>query len=251
MPGGMTPVPTENSVGKSTMPQELANLRAELVRMHGKADLPSDVQVLKRRNELVIRLSDNLLFAPGDDQLKDPSRASVKALGTALAARNVDVRVEGHTDDRPIHTARFRSNWDLSTARAASVVAVLAEAGMPAPRLSAAGYGEFHPIASNDTEVGRKLNRRVDLVVSAAAPPAEEIADSDIEGLDGGAAGAASGKDAKKDEEKKDEEKKDEAHGKDAKKDEEKKGEAHGGGHDDHGGGHDAHGGGHDTHGGH
>jgi chemotaxis protein MotB len=183
MPGGITPVPSESNEGKSEVQAQMNDLRSELVRMRGKADLPPDVKVIQRRNELVIRLSDNLLFSPGDDTLKDPSRASVKALGAALAARSVDVRVEGHTDDRPIHTARFRSNWDLATSRAASVVAVLAEAGMLPSRLSAAGYGEFHPIASNDTDEGRKLNRRVDLVVSSSVPlPAEDVAEAEADG---------------------------------------------------------------------
>jgi chemotaxis protein MotB len=85
------------------------------------------------------------------------------------------VRVEGHTDTRPISTVRFRSNWDLSTARATAVIAKLAAEGMQSPRLSAAGYGEFRPVADNATEEGRKLNRRVDLVVSVDMGIAPEI----------------------------------------------------------------------------
>jgi chemotaxis protein MotB len=93
------------------------------------------------------------------------------ALGPELAKRSVDVRIEGHTDDRPIHTARFRSNWDLSTARATAVLAKLAAESIEPSRLSAAGYGEFRPVASNATEEGRKQNRRVDLVVAFKANP--------------------------------------------------------------------------------
>lgn len=174
MPGGVTPVPAEGIEGKSPLPEELNDLRRELVSLGRRQALPPSVKYIARNHELVIRMSDNLLFAPGGDTLEGPALDAVRALGEALASRRVDVRVEGHTDDRPIRTARFRSNWDLSTARAATVVAVLADAGIAPERLSAAGYGEFHPIAPNDTEDGRKLNRRVDLVVSTAVAHAEE-----------------------------------------------------------------------------
>ena len=74
-------------------------------------------------------------------------------------------RIEGHTDDTPIRTARYSSNWELSTARASAVVARFIEQRVDPRRLSAAGYGEFHPRASNDTADGRASNRRVDVVV--------------------------------------------------------------------------------------
>jgi chemotaxis protein MotB len=94
----------------------------------------------------------------------------LRTITDSLRQRSVDIRVEGHTDNRPIHTARFRSNWDLSTARATAVLTeILVGNAFPPDRMSAAGYGEFHPIASNDTDLGRQQNRRVDLVVSLHA----------------------------------------------------------------------------------
>ncbi len=75
------------------------------------------------------------------------------------------MRVEGHTDDVPIHTARFASNWELSTARATIVVAYFVESGVWPTRLSAAGYAEFHPRQPNDSDASRARNRRVDVVV--------------------------------------------------------------------------------------
>jgi chemotaxis protein MotB len=78
------------------------------------------------------------------------------------------VRVEGHSDDQPIHSALYRSNWELSTARAMSVLsAFVDEAGFPAQNISLAGYGPYRPIADNATAAGRRLNRRVNLVVIA------------------------------------------------------------------------------------
>ncbi|HHW18203.1 MAG TPA: OmpA family protein, partial [Firmicutes bacterium] len=86
------------------------------------------------------------------------------------------IRVEGHTDNWPISTDKFPSNWELSTARATNVVRFLIEeAGIQPERLQAAGYGEYHPIDSNDTPEGRQRNRRVDVILmrpslSAAEP---------------------------------------------------------------------------------
>ena len=81
------------------------------------------------------------------------------------------LRVEGHTDNQPIHTAQFRSNWELSTARAASIAEVLMRSSMISPaNFAIAGYGEFHPIAGNNTGAGRAANRRVDVVVLRSKP---------------------------------------------------------------------------------
>lgn len=130
----------------------------------------SAVQVIRRRNEFVLRMPENIFFDSGDYSLKAEAIPMLRTITDSLRQRSVDIRVEGHTDNRPIHTARFRSNWDLSTARATAVLTeILVGDGFPPDRMSAAGYGEFHPIASNDTELGRQQNRRVDLVVSLHA----------------------------------------------------------------------------------
>lgn len=174
MPGGVVPTTKdEPSEQKLVLAPELEGLRVELALLRKNSELPAALQILQRRNELVIRLSDSLIFDAGDDRLQEQSAKAMRTLARELMARKVDIRVEGHTDNRPIRTARFRSNWDLSTSRATAVVAVLAEAGIDPARLSAAGYGEFHPVAANNGDDGRRQNRRVDIVVSVAAPPEE------------------------------------------------------------------------------
>lgn len=171
MPGGQTPVPTESTAPvRTVLPAELAELKSKLTDPEAKAPMPQGLQFLDRRNELVIRLSEGLIFTPGDDTLKEPAMKAMSALATQLEGRKISIRIEGHTDDRPIRTARFRSNWDLSTARATAVVAALANAGIPPVQLSAAGYGEFHPVAKNSTDEGRRQNRRVDIVLSVSGP---------------------------------------------------------------------------------
>jgi chemotaxis protein MotB len=115
-------------------------------------------------------LPDNVVFASGDDTVKELALRALEIIAGGLRDRKLEVRVEGHTDNRPIKTPRFRSNWELSTARATAVIRALAADGIPSERLAAAGYGEFRPLASNDTEDGRRQNRRVDLVVAVSVP---------------------------------------------------------------------------------
>jgi chemotaxis protein MotB len=84
------------------------------------------------------------------------------------------MRVEGHSDNVPIHNAAFASNWELSTARAMAVAMMLVnESGFDPSRMSVAGYAQYHPSASNDTPEGRKANRRVDIVVLSRSTPLE------------------------------------------------------------------------------
>lgn len=178
MPGGSIPNPS-NSPRASVLvlAPELEALKAQLAALRDKEEVPSSLQILQRRNELVIRLSENLFFAAGDDSLTAASLKTMRTVARELEARKVDIRIEGHTDDRPIHTSRFRSNWDLSTSRATAVVAVLASAKIAPSRLSAAGYGEFHPVGPNTTEEGRRQNRRVDIVVSVAVVESAKTAE--------------------------------------------------------------------------
>ncbi len=166
---GEKPTSMEGSEeSSSSLPAEIEQIRAKLAQLEEDHEIPQGVQVLTHRRELILRLSENLLFDVGDDSLHDPARKAINIIAQELARRDVDVRIEGHTDTRPIHTTRFRSNWDLSTARSTAVVAEFLSGGMPPVRISAAGYAEFHPVASNDTDEGRRQNRRVDIVVGTA-----------------------------------------------------------------------------------
>ena len=116
---------------------------------------------------LVVRvLTDDVLFATGQAVLQSQSVPLLSEISSLLARGVVNpVRVEGNTDDVPISTAEFRSNWELSTARADAVLEFLLEHGVAPVRLSATGYADQRPIATNATAEGRSLNRRVELVV--------------------------------------------------------------------------------------
>ncbi len=176
MPGVSDAVPglDADPAKTSALPAELDGLQASLTKTSEGEEPSSAVQVVARRNELVLRLNDGLLFESGNDAIRESAVKVLLRIAAELKKRPVDVRVEGHTDNRPIHTARFRSNWDLSTSRATAVVALLAAEGLTARRLSAAGYGEFHPLGENASEEGRRKNRRVDLIVSVSAKEPSE-----------------------------------------------------------------------------
>ena len=118
---------------------------------------------------LVVSLREMGFFDSGSSMLKPGSEAAVARIATLLRERQAAMRIEGHTDNIPIHTAQFNSNWELSTARATEMIKLLiGRYDFPPSRLSAAGYGEFHPVADNASLNGRRQNRRVDLVILAA-----------------------------------------------------------------------------------
>ncbi|WP_373049429.1 flagellar motor protein MotB [Vulgatibacter sp.] len=115
---------------------------------------------------LTVRLSAARFFESGEALLHPAAMAVLDALAAELAPTGLPIRVEGHTDDRPTGGGRFRNNWDLSAARASTVVTYLEAAhGVPGARLAAVGHGASRPVATNESEGGRDANRRVDLVL--------------------------------------------------------------------------------------
>lgn len=129
-------------------------------------DVRQDVSVFHEARGVVISLKDTLLFHPGEAELTPKALQALDGLVGAVVQSDRQIRVEGHTDTTPITTAQFPSNWELSTARATNIVKYLVTQHQVDPqKLSAAGYGEFRPMAENETVEGRQRNRRVDIVV--------------------------------------------------------------------------------------
>ncbi len=120
---------------------------------------------------LIISLGEVGFFDSGSAHLKDAALPTVAKIAATLQSNGCMVQIEGHSDSIPIHNAQYASNWELSTARATELTRLLIEKyGIPPGRLSAAGYAEYHPIAENDTEEGRTLNRRVDIILRTPSP---------------------------------------------------------------------------------
>lgn len=126
-----------------------------------------EVKMLPFEEGLSLALEETLLFASGSAEILGKARPLLKALGEIIHNADVFVHVEGHTDDLPIMTGQFPSNWELSTARAVAVVKYLSSWGGVAPdRLSAAGYADARPKVPNINSYNRQLNRRVDIILT-------------------------------------------------------------------------------------
>ena len=137
-------------------------------RSHG---FGNDAQSIIERRGLVVRVSDNILFSSGEATLHP---AGLPLLNEVAQLLNLDrsnpITVEGHTDNQPIDSAQYPTNWELSTARATTVVRYLITRGLSAYRLGAAGYADLHPLASNASAAGRAENRRVEIVIQRIYP---------------------------------------------------------------------------------
>ncbi|CUS31497.1 flagellar motor protein MotB [Candidatus Nitrospira nitrificans] len=145
------------------------------------------VRIVEQVNgDIVIVIPDQLLFNSGEAAVRPEALRFLEGLGAAILELDRHTRVEGHTDNVPIRTAQFPSNWELSAARAVMVVRVLSELyGVPAGRLAAVGHADTRPITANADAEQRAKNRRVEVVILEQAPPAPMIqteTDSDVFG---------------------------------------------------------------------
>jgi chemotaxis protein MotB len=131
------------------------------------------LRVSLREGRIILALPTDVLFDSGKTEIKPDGKNAIKQLAKVLSTlKDRRFQVAGHTDNVPIHTAQFPSNWELSTARAVEVVKVLASEGMSTKHLSAAGYGEFDPVAANDSGESRAKNRRIEITLQ---PNVEEL----------------------------------------------------------------------------
>lgn len=129
-------------------------------------DLEAVVDIIETDLGVAIQLRDNILFETSKSDLRSESKEILDSIAALISSMNNNIVVEGHTDNRPINTAEFPSNWELSVDRAVNVVRYFVENGKIDPsRLSATGYGEFQPIVDNDTEENMEKNRRVNILI--------------------------------------------------------------------------------------
>lgn len=124
---------------------------------------------------LAVRFMEGVFFDSGKANLKKEAIELLDEIAPILKKTQRHIRVEGHTDNVPIHTREFPSNWELSTARAVNVLRYLVENhGIPPKMISAAGYGEYHPVAPNDTDQNRARNRRVEIIILSSSSMTQE-----------------------------------------------------------------------------
>ena len=168
---GKTASPFENMAESPPAPKDLETVQKQLSTALAAEIQRHEVVLKTNREGLVISLQEIGFFDSGSADLRPASEAAVQRIVEVLRAQSNAIRIEGHTDDVPIHNAHFASNWELSTARATEMIRLfITHYNLPATRLSAAGYAEYHPVASDDTVEGRAQNRRVDIVVLGPTP---------------------------------------------------------------------------------
>jgi chemotaxis protein MotB len=162
-------LPMNNAMSETAPAQvreDLNHVQNELTQALADQIAAHTVSIQMGRDGLVISLREAGFFASGSATPNPGTLPVLRKITASLTRTSFDLRIEGHTDNVPIHTPQFDSNWELSSARATAVARLLLEEDLMSPeRLSVAGYAEFHPAASNDTAEGRAQNRRVDLVV--------------------------------------------------------------------------------------
>ena len=131
------------------------------------------IQLSELKGKMTVKMNDKILFASGSATLGKEGKEALAKVADAFKNLNGKViRVEGHTDNLPIGTETFPTNWELSTARAIAVVRFLQERGVDPTKLAAAGYSQYQPVAGNDTPEGRSQNRRIEIVLAPADAPA-------------------------------------------------------------------------------
>lgn len=180
------PATTEGTGLEAARQHQLDEMAVEVSAVMEQQIRDKRVRVLRKGNAIEVEISTDILFGSGVAGLAPAALAPLSHLADALRPWPNAIRVEGHTDDRPIGTLVFPSNWELSAGRAASVVRLFAQRGVAARRLAVIGYGEHRPVQPNTTPAGRNANRRVVVVILG-----RESAPGSGAGDAAGAAGAA------------------------------------------------------------
>ncbi|NKN33191.1 flagellar motor protein MotD [Marichromatium bheemlicum] len=151
--------------------REIGEMAGEIEGALGGLIEDGRIQVDRQAYWLELEINTSLLFLSGSATLEPGALPVLEEVAKVLAKRDSRVHVEGHTDDLPIGNSIYPSNWELSSGRAATVVNLFAQNGVDPRRMVAIGYGEFQPVASNETPEGRARNRRVAIVVLPGPPP--------------------------------------------------------------------------------
>jgi chemotaxis protein MotB len=156
----------EEVLSPARVKSDLEQIRRELQQTLSSQIAQHTISIRMGRDGLVISLREAGFFDSGSATPRPETLVTLRKIAESLGRTPYDVRIEGHTDNIPIHNAEFDSNWELSSARATHIARLFLDLhSIPPERLSAAGYAQYHPVASNDTAEGRAENRRVDLVV--------------------------------------------------------------------------------------
>lgn len=171
---------TRAPIGKSTPPknqvaEEMKSIAKDVISAMDTLVKQGQVRVTQSARGITVEINASLLFASGDATLQPASIEALSAVARVLAETDNPIQVEGHTDNIPIQSAFYPSNWELSSARASSVVRLLTEQGLPPARVVAIGYADNKPLDTNATTEGRARNRRVSVLILNKVEGEQEI----------------------------------------------------------------------------
>ena len=173
-PQEKTPTPEEQQAEAERQQNavRMRNMADEIRRVLEPLTRGGQVSVVEGAFGITVEINASVLFPPGEAVLGPQAVTALRAVADVIAPASFPVTIEGHTDNTPINTFRFPSNWELSAVRASSVVRLFVESGVAPERLTAAGYSDQRPVADNETEQGRSRNRRVAIQIESRVPEA-------------------------------------------------------------------------------
>ena len=160
----------KQSEARQQQRQKMRNVAKDIFAVLAPLVQQGKVRVLETSRGVTIEINDSILFAPGQAQLEATSVKAMKAVGDVLANTDFPITIEGHTDNIPIKTPQFPSNWELSAVRATTVLRLFVDNGVVPEHLTAIGYGDTRPVEPNDTVEGRARNRRVSILIDSMQP---------------------------------------------------------------------------------
>lgn len=157
----------ENIMANDSIEYRIEDIKDEIEKAILEMGLGEYVKIIERKEFLVLRFNSVILFDLSSADIRDSAKGVLKKLGNILNRLDNEIIIQGHTDNLPINTPQFPSNWELSTRRATNVVHFFIDnCGIEPSRLTATGNGEFKPVKPNDTPENRQQNRRIDIVIS-------------------------------------------------------------------------------------
>lgn len=175
----ITPVPIVQKSGATTQSQEttkvkqrekMRNIAKDILQVMAPLVAEGKVRVLETSRGVTIEINDSVLFSPGQALLQPALSKAIRAIAEVLAPTDFPITIEGHTDNVPINTPQFPSNWELSAVRATTVLRLFADANVAPERLTAIGYADTRPVEPNLLAEGRARNRRVTILIDSAIP---------------------------------------------------------------------------------
>lgn len=155
---------------KQKQRDKMRNVAKDILEVMAPLIEQGKVRVIETSRGVTIEINDSILFSPGQALLQPPLVKAMRAIADVIAASDFPITIEGHTDNVPINTLQFPSNWELSAVRATTVLRLFADAGVAAERLTAIGYADTRPVEPNLLADGRARNRRVSILIDSAIP---------------------------------------------------------------------------------